>query len=58
MPPKRKAGTGRKPKGKLLQAQVLPIGQALTDLTKKCWSLGAKIGMGGCGEIFLAGGYL
>ena len=55
MPPKRKPGTGRKPRGKLLPAQVLPIGQLLTDLTKRGWSLGAKVGMGGCGEIFLAG---
>ena len=55
MPPKRKPAAGRKPRGKLLPAQVLPIGQVLTDLTKKGWSLGAKVGMGGCGEIFLAG---
>ncbi|KAI6657722.1 Serine/threonine-protein kinase VRK1 [Oopsacas minuta] len=54
MPIKRKPGGGRKPKVKLLPAQVLPIGQLLTDLTKRGWSLGAKVGMGGCGEIFLA----
>ena len=55
MPPKRKPAAGRKPKGKLLPAQVLPIGQLLTDLTKRGWIMGAKVGMGGCGEIFLAG---
>ena len=54
MPIKKKPG-GRKPKVKLMPAQVLPIGQLLTDLTKRGWSLGAKVGMGGCGEIFLAG---
>ncbi|KAK7904002.1 hypothetical protein WMY93_016609 [Mugilogobius chulae] len=58
MPPKAKAATGGKGKGrapaKRKLAEEFPPGEVLTDNAKKSWKLGAPIGQGGFGLIYLA----
>ncbi|XP_028252283.1 serine/threonine-protein kinase VRK1 [Parambassis ranga] len=54
MPPKAKAaGKGRAPAKRKL-AEEFPPGEVLTDTVKKAWKLGAPIGQGGFGLIYLA----
>ncbi|XP_045919117.1 serine/threonine-protein kinase VRK1 isoform X1 [Micropterus dolomieu] len=54
MPPKSKAaGKGRAPAKRKL-AEEFPPGEVLTDTGKKAWKLGAPIGQGGFGLIYLA----
>ncbi|XP_049917937.1 serine/threonine-protein kinase VRK1 [Epinephelus moara] len=54
MPPKVKAaGKGRAPAKRKL-AEEFPPGEVLTDTGKKMWKLGAPIGQGGFGLIYLA----
>uniref|UniRef100_G3PIA5 non-specific serine/threonine protein kinase n=1 Tax=Gasterosteus aculeatus aculeatus TaxID=481459 RepID=G3PIA5_GASAC len=54
MPPKAKAaGRGRAPAKRKL-AEEFPPGEVLTDTGKKTWKLGAPIGQGGFGLIYLA----
>ncbi|XP_059209913.1 serine/threonine-protein kinase VRK1 isoform X2 [Centropristis striata] len=54
MPPKAKAaGKGRAPAKRKL-AEEFPPGEVLTDTGKKAWKLGAPIGKGGFGLIYLA----
>uniref|UniRef100_UPI0037E71B44 serine/threonine-protein kinase VRK1 n=1 Tax=Semicossyphus pulcher TaxID=241346 RepID=UPI0037E71B44 len=54
MPPKAKAaGKGRAPAKRKL-AEEFPPGEVLTDTGKKSWRLGAPIGQGGFGLIYLA----
>ncbi|KAM6968470.1 serine/threonine-protein kinase VRK1 [Tautogolabrus adspersus] len=54
MPPKAKAaGKGRAPAKRKL-AEEFPPGEVLTDTGKKSWKLGAPIGQGGFGLIYLA----
>lgn len=54
MPPKAKAaGKGRAPAKRKL-AEEFPPGEVLTDTGKKSWKLGAPIGMGGFGLLYLA----
>uniref|UniRef100_A0A665WG06 non-specific serine/threonine protein kinase n=1 Tax=Echeneis naucrates TaxID=173247 RepID=A0A665WG06_ECHNA len=54
MPPKaRAAGKGRAPAKRKL-AEEFPPGEVLTDTGKKAWKLGAPIGQGGFGLIYLA----
>ncbi|XP_037343321.1 serine/threonine-protein kinase VRK1 isoform X1 [Pungitius pungitius] len=54
MPPKAKApGKGRAPAKRKL-AEEFPPGEILTDTGKKTWKLGAPIGQGGFGLIYLA----
>ncbi|KAM4624838.1 serine/threonine-protein kinase VRK1 [Polymixia lowei] len=54
MPPKAKAsGKGRGPAKRKL-AEEFPPGEVLTDTGKKAWKLGAPIGQGGFGLIYLA----
>ncbi|KAM8915783.1 serine/threonine-protein kinase VRK1 isoform 1-T3 [Spinachia spinachia] len=54
MPPKAKAaGKGRAPAKRKL-AEEFPPGVVLTDTGKKTWKLGAPIGQGGFGLIYLA----
>ncbi|XP_055017549.1 serine/threonine-protein kinase VRK1 [Boleophthalmus pectinirostris] len=56
MPPKAKAaggGKGRAPAKRKL-AEEFPPGEVLTDTGKKAWKLGAPIGQGGFGLIYLA----
>uniref|UniRef100_A0A3Q2ZFC9 non-specific serine/threonine protein kinase n=1 Tax=Kryptolebias marmoratus TaxID=37003 RepID=A0A3Q2ZFC9_KRYMA len=54
MPPKAKAaGKGRAPAKRKL-AEEFPPGEVLTDTGKKSWKLGAPIGKGGFGLIYLA----
>ncbi|XP_036928498.1 serine/threonine-protein kinase VRK1 [Acanthopagrus latus] len=54
MPPKGKAaGKGRAPAKRKL-AEEFPPGEVLTDTAKKSWKLGAPIGQGGFGLIYLA----
>ncbi|XP_068574146.1 serine/threonine-protein kinase VRK1 isoform X2 [Cebidichthys violaceus] len=54
MPPKAKAaGKGRAPAKRKL-AEEFPPGEVLTDTGKKTWKLGAPIGQGGFGLIYLA----
>ncbi|KAF7651826.1 hypothetical protein LDENG_00104670 [Lucifuga dentata] len=50
MPPK---GKGRPPAKRKL-AEEFPPGEVLTDACKKAWKLGAPIGQGGFGLIYLA----
>lgn len=53
MPPKGKAaGRGRAPAKRKL-AEEFPPGEVLTDTAKKSWKLGAPIGQGGFGLIYL-----
>ena len=54
MPPKGKAaaGKGRAPAKRKL-AEEFPPGEVLTDTGKKAWKLGAPIGQGGFGLIYL-----
>lgn len=53
MPPKAKAaGKGRAPAKRKL-AEEFPPGEVLTDTGKKSWKLGAPIGMGGFGLLYL-----
>lgn len=53
MPPKGKAaGKGRAPAKRKL-AEEFPPGEVLTDTAKKSWKLGAPIGQGGFGLIYL-----
>lgn len=53
MPPKAKAaGKGRAPAKRKL-AEEFPPGEILTDTGKKTWKLGAPIGQGGFGLIYL-----
>ncbi|XP_041668758.1 serine/threonine-protein kinase VRK1 [Cheilinus undulatus] len=54
MPPKAKpAGKGRAPAKRKL-AEEFPPGEVLTDTGKRSWKLGAPIGQGGFGLIYLA----
>ncbi|XP_040915844.1 serine/threonine-protein kinase VRK1 [Toxotes jaculatrix] len=54
MPPKAKAaGKGRAPAKRKL-AEQFPPGEVLTDTGKKAWKLGAPVGQGGFGLIYLA----
>ncbi|XP_075963967.1 serine/threonine-protein kinase VRK1 isoform X1 [Anarhichas minor] len=54
MPPKAKAaGKGRAPAKRKL-AEEFPPGEVLIDTGKKTWKLGAPIGQGGFGLIYLA----
>ncbi|KAK6307489.1 hypothetical protein J4Q44_G00226370 [Coregonus suidteri] len=54
MPPKAKAaGKGRGPEKRKL-AEEFPPGEVLTDTGKKSWKLGAPIGQGGFGLLYLA----
>ncbi|TDG99298.1 hypothetical protein EPR50_G00209620 [Perca flavescens] len=54
MPPKAKAaGKGRGPAKRKL-AEEFPPGEVLIDTGKKAWKLGAPIGQGGFGLIYLA----
>ncbi|KAF3701562.1 Serine/threonine-protein kinase VRK1 [Channa argus] len=54
MPPKAKAaGKGKAPAKRKL-AEEFPPGEVLTDTGKKAWKLGAPIGQGGFGLIYLA----
>lgn len=54
MPPKGKAaGRGRAPAKRKL-AEEFPPGEVLTDTGKKAWKLGAPVGQGGFGLIYLA----
>uniref|UniRef100_A0A087XNM5 non-specific serine/threonine protein kinase n=1 Tax=Poecilia formosa TaxID=48698 RepID=A0A087XNM5_POEFO len=54
MPPKAKAvGKGRAPAKRKL-AEEFPPGEVLTDTGKKSWKLGAPIGKGGFGLLYLA----
>lgn len=46
-PKRKKAGAYKMP-------DPLPAGEVLTDIRKKQWSLGASVGKGGFGEIYLA----
>uniref|UniRef100_A0A8C7TAJ7 non-specific serine/threonine protein kinase n=1 Tax=Oncorhynchus mykiss TaxID=8022 RepID=A0A8C7TAJ7_ONCMY len=53
MPPKAKAaGKGRGPEKRKL-AEEFPPGEVLTDTGKKSWKLGAPIGQGGFGLLYL-----
>lgn len=53
MPPKAKAaGKGRAPAKRKL-AEEFPPGEVLTDTGKKAWKLGAPVGKGGFGLIYL-----
>lgn len=53
MPPKAKAaGRGRAPAKRKL-AEEFPPGEVLKDTMKKEWKLGAPIGQGGFGVIYL-----
>lgn len=53
MPPKAKAaGKGRAPAKRKL-AEEFPPGEVLIDTGKKAWKLGAPIGQGGFGLIYL-----
>uniref|UniRef100_A0AAR2M0E7 Serine/threonine-protein kinase VRK1 n=1 Tax=Pygocentrus nattereri TaxID=42514 RepID=A0AAR2M0E7_PYGNA len=54
MPPKaRAAGKGKAPAKRKL-AEEFPPGEILTDTAKKSWKLGAPIGQGGFGLLYLA----
>ncbi|XP_064809428.1 serine/threonine-protein kinase VRK1-like isoform X1 [Oncorhynchus masou masou] len=54
MPPKAQAaGKGRGPAKRKL-AEEFPLGEVLTDTSKKSWKLGAPIGQGGFGLLYLA----
>ncbi|XP_037550489.1 serine/threonine-protein kinase VRK1 [Nematolebias whitei] len=54
MPPKTKAaGKGKAPAKRKL-AEEFPPGEVLTDMGKKSWKLGAPVGKGGFGLIYLA----
>ncbi|XP_068195700.1 serine/threonine-protein kinase VRK1 [Antennarius striatus] len=54
MAPKGKAaGKGRAPARRKL-AEEFPLGEVLTDTAKKSWKLGAPVGQGGFGLIYLA----
>ena len=53
MPPKAKAaGKPRAPPKRKL-AEEFPPGEVLTDMVKKSWKLGAPIGQGGFGLLYL-----
>ena len=53
MPPKKKAaGKGRAPAKRQL-AEEFPPGEVLIDTGKKSWKLGAPIGQGGFGLLYL-----
>lgn len=53
MPPKAQAaGKGRGPAKRKL-AEEFPPGEVLTDTSKKSWKLGAPIGQGGFGLLYL-----
>jgi len=54
MPPK-KGGKPKKTASGYRMPDHLPEGTMLTDLFKKQWTLGKSIGIGGFGEIYLAG---
>ena len=45
--PKKKAGPWKMP-------PPLPVGEVLTDFSKKQWRIGGSVGKGGFGEIYLA----
>jgi len=59
MPPKKAAsGAGKKPKkaaNGYKMPEHLPVGTVVNDLHKKAWYLGKSVGVGGFGEIYLAG---
>ncbi|XP_028994844.1 serine/threonine-protein kinase VRK1 [Betta splendens] len=54
MPPKSKAAAKGKAPAKRKLAEEFPPGEVLTDTGKKAWKLGAPIGQGGFGLIYLA----
>lgn len=54
MPPKAKAKTGGRGPAKRKLAEQFPPGEILTDSHKKGWKLGAPIGQGGFGLLYLA----
>uniref|UniRef100_A0A4W4H673 non-specific serine/threonine protein kinase n=1 Tax=Electrophorus electricus TaxID=8005 RepID=A0A4W4H673_ELEEL len=54
MPPKAKsAGKGKRPAKRKL-AEEFPPGEVLTDTGKKSWKIGAPVGQGGFGLLYLA----
>lgn len=60
MPRAANSAAGAKPAPKKRRANAykmpdpLPLGEVLTDIRKKQWSLGQSVGKGGFGEIYLA----
>ncbi|KAF6732725.1 Serine/threonine-protein kinase VRK1 [Oryzias melastigma] len=54
MPPKAKATGRAKAPAKRKLAEEFPPGEVLTDTGKKSWKLGAPVGQGGFGLIYLA----
>ncbi|KAM8833009.1 serine/threonine-protein kinase VRK1 isoform 1-T2 [Synchiropus picturatus] len=54
MPPKAKTATKSKAPVKRKLAEEFPIGEVLTDMAKKQWKLGAPVGQGGFGLLYLA----
>ncbi|XP_069028573.1 serine/threonine-protein kinase VRK1 [Embiotoca jacksoni] len=54
MPPKTKAAAKGRAPAKRRLAEEFPPGEVLTDTGKKAWKLGAPIGQGGFGLIYLA----
>lgn len=53
MAPKAKAGGKAKGPAKRKLAEEFPSGEVLTDTAKKSWRLGAPIGQGGFGLLYL-----
>lgn len=53
MPPKAKATGRAKAPAKRKLAEEFPPGEVLTDTGKKSWKLGAPVGQGGFGLIYL-----
>uniref|UniRef100_A0A8C9QY71 non-specific serine/threonine protein kinase n=1 Tax=Scleropages formosus TaxID=113540 RepID=A0A8C9QY71_SCLFO len=54
MPPKARAAGKAKGPTKRALAEAFPAGEVLTDTGKKSWKLGAPIGQGGFGMLYLA----
>ncbi|XP_053191341.1 serine/threonine-protein kinase VRK1 [Scomber japonicus] len=54
MPPKAKAAGKARAPAKRKLAEEFPPGEVLTDTGKKSWKLGAPVGQGGFGLIYLA----
>lgn len=53
MPPKARAAGKAKGPAKRKLAEEFPPGEVLTDTAKKSWKLGAPIGQGGFGLLYL-----
>lgn len=53
MPPKAKAAAKGRAPAKRKLAEEFPPGEVLTDTGKKSWKLGAPVGQGGFGLIYL-----